>query len=142
MDVEEANRSSRQRTRPKVGGPMLWFAVLGGISAWAMHILVAWSFLEVACLTPGRTTTLQFGGTPGLTASLVAYVATGVPWLVSLLAFLACLRLRSTVRRAGEDLLSGERTHLMIVIGIFLDLFALFALTGSAVGLFVLRPCS
>jgi hypothetical protein len=142
MDVEEANRPSRQRPRRKVGGPMLWFAVLGGIAAWALHILVAWSFLEVACLTPGRTTVLQFGGTPGLTASLVAYVATGLPWLVSLLAFLSCLRLRAKLSKEGEDILSGERTNLLIVIGIFLDLFALFALTGSAVGLFVLEPCA
>jgi hypothetical protein len=142
MDVEEANRSSRHRTRPKVGGPMLWFAVLGGISAWALHILVAWSFLEVACLTPGRTTVLQFGGTPGLTASLVAYVATGLPWLVSLSAFLTGLRLRSRLSREGEDVLSGERTNLLIVIGVFLNLFALAALTGSAVGLLVLEPCS
>jgi hypothetical protein len=142
MDVEEANRSSRPRTRRKVGGPMLWFAVLGGIAAWALHILVAWSFLEVACLTPGRTTTLQFGGVPGLTASLVAYVATGLPWLTSLLAFLTCLRLRSRLSREGEDILSGERTNLLLVMGIFLDLFALAALTGSAIGLFVLEPCS
>jgi hypothetical protein len=103
---------------------------------------VAWSFLEVACLTPGRTTVLQFGGTPGLTASVVAYVATGLPWLVALLAFLNCLRLRSILSRADEDVLSGERTSLLLVLGIFLDLFALAALTGSAVGLFVLEPCS
>jgi hypothetical protein len=142
MDVEEANRSSRQQHRRRVGGPMLWFAVLGGIAAWALHILVAWSFLEVACLTPGRTTVLQFGGTPGLTASLVAYCATGLPWLTALLAFLSCLRLQSRLRREGEDVLSLERTNLLIVMGIFLDLFALAALTGSAVGLFVLEPCS
>ena len=142
MDVEEANRSSRHRTRRKVGGPLLWFAVLGGITAWALHILVAWSFMEVACLTPGRTFTLQFGGKPGLIASVVAYTATGLPWVVALLAFLACLRLRSVLSRQGEDILSGERTNLLIVMGMLLDLFALFALTGSAVGLFVLRPCS
>jgi hypothetical protein len=142
MDVEEVDRSSRQRTPRKVGGPMLWFAVLGGIAAWALHILVAWSFLEVACLTPGRTTTLQFGGMPGPTASLVAYVATGLPWLTALLAFLSCLRLQSRLRRQGEEVLSLERTSLLIVMGIFLDLFALAALTGSAVGLFVLEPCS
>jgi hypothetical protein len=142
MDVDEVNRSSGPRTRPKVGGPRLWFGVLGGASAWALHILVAWSFLEVACLTPGRTTVLQFGGTPGLTASVVAYVATGLPWLVALLAFLNCLRLRSILSRADEDVLSGERTSLLLVLGIFLDLFALAALTGSAVGLFVLEPCS
>jgi hypothetical protein len=142
MDVEEVNRSSRPRTRQKVGGPRLWFGVLGGASAWALHILVAWSFLEVACLTPGRTTVLQFGGTPGLTASVVAYVATGLPWLVALLAFLNCLRLRSILSRADEDVLSRERTSLLLVLGIFLDIFALAALTGSAVGLFVLEPCS
>jgi hypothetical protein len=142
MDVEEVDRSSRPGTRPKVGGPTLWFAVLGGATGWALHILVAWSFMEVACLTPGRTTVLQFGGSPGLTASVVAYTATGLPWVIALLAFLTCLRLRSRMRKAGEDLLSWERTNLLIVIGILLDLFALFALTGSAVGLFVLRPCS
>lgn len=142
MDVEEANRSSRQRTHRKVGGPMLWFAVLGGIVGWSLHVLVAWSFMEVSCLTPGRMTTLQFGGRPGLTASVVAYTATGLPWLVALLAFLMCLRLQSRMRRQGEEILSGERTHLLIVVGIFLDLFALAATTGSAVGLFVLRPCS
>jgi hypothetical protein len=142
MDVEHVDRSTRPSSHRKVGGPMLWFAVLGGATGWALHILVAWSFLEVACLTPGRTTVLQFGGNPGLTASVVAYTATGLPWLVALLAFVTCLRLHSRMREAGEELLAWERTNLLIVIGILLDLFALFALTGSAVGLFVLRPCS
>jgi hypothetical protein len=141
MDVEQVERQPGNESRHRIGGPFLWYSVLGGITAWSLHILVAWSFLEVACLTPGRSTTLQFGGKPGLTASVVAYTATGLPWLVALGALLGCLRLRSRIRSRGEELLSGERTHLLIVIGIFLDVFALAAMTGSAVGLFVLEPC-
>jgi hypothetical protein len=119
----------------------LWFAVIGGIVAWALHIMVAWSFMEVGCLAPGAHSILQQGPAPRSVSAIVAYVATGLPWLVAAVALLTCLRLRSRLRSVAEDAARAERTHLMIVVGLFLNALALAAITGSAVGILVLEPC-
>jgi hypothetical protein len=119
----------------------LWFAVLGGSAAWAVQLLVAWSTLEITCLGPPAGARLQTGGTPGPTAMTVAYAATGVPWLVALLALLTCLRVRSKIRRTPADELATERVNLLVVIGLFLNVMALAAITGGGIALAVLEPC-
>jgi hypothetical protein len=127
---------------PAFRAATLWFGVIGGVVAWALHILVAWSFLEVGCLAPGPHSILQQGPSPRGVTAVVAYVATGLPWLVTALALLVCLRLRARMRSVAEEAPRAERTHLMIVIGLFLNVMALAAITGSAVGILVLRPCT
>jgi hypothetical protein len=137
-----ADSETLEETGPAFGWFTLWFGVIGGVAAWSLHILVAWSFLEVGCLGPASPTILQQGAGPGSVASLVAYLATGVPWVVTVLALLTCVRMRVRMRRARSE--AGprlERTDLMIVIGLFLDVMALAAITGSGVGILVLEPC-
>lgn len=127
---------------PAFGWLTLWFGVLGGAAAWGVHIFVAWSFLEVGCLGRANPDILQQEPGPGAVASLVAYVATGVPWLVALVALLACVRMRLRLRSArADDDARIERTALMVVLGLFLNVMALAAITGSGVGLLVLEPC-
>jgi hypothetical protein len=140
-DTEGAGTHRRVDEPPAFRALTLWFGVIGGIVAWSLHILVAWSFMEVGCLAPGPHSILQRGPDPRGVSAIVAYVATGVPWLVAALALLVCLRLRSRLRSVAEDAPRAERTHLMIVVGLFLNALALAAVTGSGVGILVLRPC-
>jgi hypothetical protein len=137
-----AERETVEDAGPAFGWFTLWFGVVGGVAAWSLHVLVAWSFLEVGCLGPASPTILQQGSGPGTVASVVAYVATGLPWLVALLALLTCIRMRLRMRRAHAEASPRlERTDLMIIIGLFLDVMSLLAVTGSAVGIIVLEPC-
>jgi hypothetical protein len=139
--TDDAETQRPDDAPPAFHAVTLWFGVSGGIVAWALHIMVAWSFMEVGCLAPGAHTILQRGPAPRSVSAIVAYVATGVPWLVAALALLVCLRLRSRLRSVAEDAARVERTQLMIVIGLFLNALALAAITGSAVGILVLEPC-
>jgi hypothetical protein len=123
-------------------GPFLtWFAVLGGVAAWATHLLTAWSVMEVSCFVRLPDYDLQHNGRPSHTEYAVAYGATVLPWLVAALALVACLRLRVLVGRLDDDELAKGRLHLLVVIGLFLDAMMLAAITGGGIALTVLRPC-
>ena len=136
---EEPRSDSAEQ--PRIRPAVLWFGVLGGAVAWAVHLLVAWSFMEVGCIAPGHGPVLQRGAGPGAPAATVAYAATALPWLVAVSALMVCLVLRRRVRRVEVDPLAGGRVGLMLVVGISLDLMAIAAITGGAVGLIVLEPC-
>lgn len=139
MSTVNVMSSSREQTR--IRPAVLWFGVLGGAVAWAVHLLVAWSFMEVGCLAPRQGFVLQRGAGPGSVASTVVYIATGLPWLVAAGALVTCLVLRSRARRLESDPLTSGRLGLMLIIGISLDLMSIAAITGGAVGLLVLEPC-
>jgi hypothetical protein len=139
--VSQQSRDDHSTAARPIRPATLWFGVIGGPVAWATHVLVAWSFMEVSCLALHTGSVLQRGDQPGTVPSLVAYVATGVPWLVAVAALLTSLRLRSRAGRLDPDVLAEGRVGLMLVIGISLDLMSIAAITGSAVGLLVLEPC-
>lgn len=128
-------------TGPRLSPVLLWFAVIGGPVAWSVHLLVSWSTMEVACLTPTPGAVLQRGPAPGPPASTIVYLATALPWVVSVLALLVALRLRRRSRNVDADVLAQGRVGLLLVIGITLDLMSIAAITGGAIGLLVLEPC-
>lgn len=132
---------------------LLWYAVLGGPTAWAIHLFVAWSVMEIACLgVPGRAVH-QRGGDPGTIAWLLTGGGTLLPGLAALGAVLACAWVGRRRRRlaadaasapgAGQapDLLADERIGLLLVLGWFLSLLSLAAIVGGAAALLVLEPC-
>ncbi len=123
----------------------MWFGVLGGVTAWGVHLLLAWSVMELSCISPSGSAVDQRGGNPGTGARLATYLGTGVPLLVAAGALAACLVLRRRCRRleeeAGEDVLALERTRFLLVIGIFLDVMSIAVIVGGAVALAVLEPC-
>jgi hypothetical protein len=125
----------------RVGPILTWFAVVGGVIAWAVHLSVAWSTMELSCLVRYPSYDLQHGGTISRTEYAVTIGAVVVPWVVALLALLACLRLRVLVRRLDDDDLAKGRLHLLVVIGLFLDAMMLAAITGGGIALWVLEPC-
>ncbi len=129
------------RRRDRISPWALWYSVLGGAVAWAVHLLVGWSFEEVGCLAPSAQGMLNRAAGPGGTTTWVVAVTTVVTWLVAAVALLTCLRLRRRLSRLDLDVLAAERTRLLLVIATFLDALALAAITGGAVGLIVLDAC-
>ncbi len=128
------------RSKPRIGGFALWYAVMGGVIAWTFQLAVSWSVMELSCLGPTRGGMYQQAG-DSIGARIVAYAATAVPWLVALGALVTCLVLYARLRRLGADLLAGERTKLMLVIGLFLDAMTLAIITGGGIGLAFVEAC-
>jgi hypothetical protein len=124
-----------------VGPIFTWFAVTGGVVAWAVHLAIAWSTMELSCLVRYPTYDLQHGGTISHTEYAVTIGAVVIPWLVALLALVACVRLWVLARRLDDDDLAKGRLHLLAVIGLFMDAMMLAAITGGGIALYVLEPC-
>ncbi|HEX2298281.1 MAG TPA: hypothetical protein VHH34_07160 [Pseudonocardiaceae bacterium] len=134
------DNESRTPSRParRVGPWLLWFAVLGGSLAWALHLFVGWAVLELACLR-GHSTVL------GLPLRGFAALATGLPLLLAVAATGLAWRLR---RRCGPS--GGEeqqdralgRARFMADVGLALNLFAVAAIVAVGAALLVLEPCA
>lgn len=137
----------------RVGASFLWFAVLGGSSAWGVHLLVAWSVMEVSCFGPAASSTMieQRAGSPGWSAWAWTIGGTVLPWLVAAAAAAAAVVLHRRCGRmqrdmvsdgsAAADSLATERTRFVAVLGIFLNFMALAAITGGGIAMLVLEPC-
>jgi hypothetical protein len=132
--------TTHDRSR-RVGPFLTWFAVLGGVVAWIVHLTTAWMVMELSCFVRYPGYVLQHGGHPSHTQYAVTYAATLGPWLIALLSLVACLRLRSLVGRLDDDDLAKGRLHLLAVMGLYLDAMMLAAITGGAIALYVLEPC-
>jgi hypothetical protein len=126
------------RNAGRVGPWLLWFAVLGGMLAWAFHLLFAWGVAELACMN-GETEVigLPLRGFVGLVTGVplaVALAATGIAWRVW----------RAPADpdgdRSGDR--SVERARFLAQIGFVLDLLAVAATVFGAVALIVLEPCA
>jgi amino acid transporter len=128
------------RSEPRIGGFALWFAVLGGVVAWFFQLGISWSVMELSCLGPTRGGMYQQAG-DSVYARIAAWAGTSVPWLVALAALVTCLLLIARMRRLGADLLAGERTKLLLSIGLFLDAMTLAIITGSGIGLAFVEAC-
>lgn len=127
------------RVSPRVGtigGLLLWFAVLGGAIAWAIHLFAAWSMDELACA--GGHQNLS-----GFPLSAAVGVAVAVPGLVAAAALVAsCLALRRTgAVPAGVEQRSVGRAQLLAVIGVFLNILSLSIIVLGGVATLVLAPC-
>lgn len=136
--------------RPQIRPLLVWYAVLGGPAAWALHLGVAWSVTELACMAPSTNGVYTHGGSLGTTATAAVWLGTVLPWLLTVAAVAACIlvdiqrrRMRDLPRTttAGPDDLARERIALLLVLGWFLSLMSLAAITGGAVALAVLEPC-
>lgn len=119
---------------------MIWFATGGGVLAWALHLGIAWSVAEVSCYGSLDGNILQRAGR-GATAGWVEAGATVLPWLLALAAVITNLAVRRRLRALDPDVLAAGRTGLMLVMGLFLDVMALVAITAGGIGLLVVEPC-
>jgi hypothetical protein len=127
------------RLPPRVallGGILLWFAVLGGVISWTVHAIAAWSIDELACAAGHG----ELAGLP-LTAAVGLAVAIPAVGAVAALAtsWLAWRRTRLD-GLAGADRSVG-RTHLLVIIGLWLNLFSLTMIILGGVATLVLPSC-
>jgi hypothetical protein len=123
-----------------------WYGVAGGPVAWAIHLGTAWSVAELSCLAPSSSGVLLHGGSLGSGSRLAVWLGTGLPWLLALSAVAACALATVWHRRARrtrpDGTTSTERVSLLLVLGWFLSLMSLAAITGGAIALAILEPCS
>lgn len=142
MKVESDVRPEGTDEKVRIPAPALWFAVLGGVVAWTVQLLVDWSFEEVSCIGGGPGAVLQHDAGPSVTTSTIVYVVTGVAWAVAVLALVTALVLRARVKRFAGDVLAEERVKLMLVLAMFLDVMTIAIILGGGIALLVLEPCT
>lgn len=144
---------SGHATRGRIHPLLLWHGVIAGPLAWALHLGTAWSVTELACVAPTSGGVLTHGGSLGGGARWAAWGGTVIPWLIAVSAVAACLLVTLRRRRlralhddsadpTDPDVLAAERVSLLLVLGWFLSLMSLAAITGGGIALAVLEPCA
>lgn len=116
---------------PRVSPALVWFSVVAGFVAWAVHELLAWSAMEIACL----------GSQPGPGLYLFMGLVTGIPFVVALVAFLVGMSLRARMSRVRGDQLAVGRTQLLLTIAPVLNVLSMAAILGDGIAILVLKPC-
>ncbi|RZU75321.1 MULTISPECIES: hypothetical protein [Micromonospora] len=116
------------------GGLLLWYGVLGGAVAWAVHVLAAWSLDELACAAGSE----RVAAVPLWQAVGLAVVIPGLFTVGSLLV--AALVWRRTARAGEEDRAFG-RSRMLAVVGVWANLLFLTIIVLGGVAVLVLPPC-
>ncbi len=117
----------------------LWFAVLGGMSAWAVHFWVGFALVEIDC----RTTFPAFSalGLGGL--ELLLLLITLVFGGVALAAAVVSWRVQERAGTVAEP--DGDGPHALAAFmgrtGLYMSGFFLAAIVLAAVPAFLLRGC-
>jgi hypothetical protein len=119
------------------GGLLLWYGVLGGAVAWAVHLMAAWSMDELTCAAGSA----QISALPLWQAVGLAVVIPGVTAAGSLaVAAFAWARMRQAQRAGTTDDAYG-RSRLLAAVGIWANLFFLSIIVLGGVALLVLPVC-
>lgn len=118
------------RTRDRGRLAALWFALLGGMSAFAAHLLVVFYLVPVSCAVGSRW---------------LVVVPTAILGAVALAAAVTGWRLRG-VESAGPDWpgapgTRGDRARFMAGAGAFLSGLALLIIVYGGISLVVFDPC-
>ncbi|MFC0506458.1 hypothetical protein [Micromonospora costi] len=124
------------RTR-LAGGLLLWYAVLGGAIAWAVHLFVAWGVDELTCAGGSD----RIGAVP---LRLVVALAVVLPALATAGALLAAaFAWRRTARTRPDGIAEGAlgRTRLLALVGLWSNVLFLTIIVLGGVALLVFPPC-
>jgi hypothetical protein len=120
------------------GGLLLWYAVLGGAVAWAVHLLAGWGVDELTCASGSE----RIGAVPLRTVLGAAVVLPALATVGALLA--STLLWRRTAHSPpppdGAERSVG-RSRLLAVVGIWSNLLFLTIIVLGGVALLVLPPC-
>ncbi|MFD1324190.1 hypothetical protein [Micromonospora sonneratiae] len=125
-----------------LGGLLLWFAVLGGALAWAVHLMAAWSVDELVCAAGSEEVA-------GLPLRLVVGLAVVIPAGVTLAALVVSWRAwQQTGRGPESDVPAGadvaramDRSRLLAMVGIWSNLLFLSIIVLGGVATLVFPPC-
>ncbi|WP_169808978.1 hypothetical protein [Microtetraspora fusca] len=114
-------------------GLLLWFGVLGGVVAWALHLITAWGLVELVCHS-GHT------AVAGMSLHAVVITATVLPAAIALAA-LATAWWTSSRELGGWAEWKTDRIRFTAQIGLWLDGLAavIILFGGGAVATF--QPC-
>ncbi|WAL69561.1 hypothetical protein ORV05_17885 [Amycolatopsis cynarae] len=121
------------------GGLLLWFAVLGGAIAWALHLAAAWSTDELACFAGHH----EISGTPLYVVITLMVVIPGVIALAALgTALLVRHRTSGTAVEEGRpDGTRRDRTRLLATVGIWANLLFVAIIAFDGVAVVVIPQC-
>ncbi|SDZ20961.1 hypothetical protein SAMN05444365_10775 [Micromonospora pattaloongensis] len=119
------------------GGLLLWYGVLGGAVAWAVHVLAAWSLDELACAAGSD----HVSGIPLWQALGVAVLVPALAALGSLLVAALVWQRTARARSAGTDNPALGRSRMLAVVGIWANLLFLAIIVLGGVAVLVFPPC-
>ncbi|MFR9778593.1 hypothetical protein ACL02O_21405 [Micromonospora sp. MS34] len=129
-------------TRPEAharlaGGLLLWYGVLGGALAWAVHLLVAWPLDELTCAAGSTSVAaVPLWQAVGLAVALPALVAVG-----ALLVAVLTWRRTTAAQAAGARDRAYGRSRMLAVVGVWANLLFLTIIVLGGVAVLVLPPC-
>ena len=109
---------------------VLWFSILAGPAAWAMHLSVEYFLTTAQCeLAAGDTGLLMFASTAALLGLALAGLYSGV------------VARRETERVAFDRTVETKRRHFMATCGVLLSLLFLAGIVMATIPIILLEPC-
>ncbi|MFC0531703.1 hypothetical protein [Phytohabitans kaempferiae] len=124
----------------RLGGLLMWYAVLGGAVAWSTHLILAWGVTELAC-AGGHN---DVAGVPLRTFVAGAVVLPGLATAAALaVAWPAWRRAVAATRAATDesDRTRAQRAAMMALIGLGADALFLAIIIAGGAALLVFPSC-
>ena len=119
------------------GGLLLWYGVLGGAVAWAVHLLVAWPLDELTCAAGSE----KISAVPLWQAVGLAVVIPGLVTAGSLAVAALTWRRTARAQSAGAQDPAFGRSRMLAVVGIWANLLFLTIIVLGGVAVLVLPAC-
>ncbi|PWU45685.1 hypothetical protein DLE60_24985 [Micromonospora globispora] len=119
------------------GGLLLWYGVLGGAVAWAVHLLVAWPLDELTCAAGSE----KISAVPLWQAVGLAVVLPGLVTAGSLAVAALAWRRTARAQSAGVQDPAFGRSRMLAVVGIWANLLFLTIIVLGGVAVLVLPAC-
>ena len=130
---------------------LLWFAVLGGVVAWSVHLLAGWGLEEIAC-SPVSDGPNVLGVSLTVWIGALTFVLGAVTVAAGLLAWRFWREEGAADPDTGiepgsgdpepEELVRGGRAGFMALFGLAANALFLLMIVYGGVSLLLLRPCA
>jgi hypothetical protein len=113
----------------EVNPPLLWFAALGGVTAWAVHLMVVYPLVHVAC---------------DLGSDLSLHVVSAVTLVIAIVSTVVAWKIWKDTGASMVDSLRGEagRTPFMSLGGFAFGLMMILGIIYGWIPIFVLDACA
>lgn len=119
------------------GGLLLWYGVLGGAVAWAVHLLAAWGLDELTCAAGSE----RVSGVPLWQAVGIAVIVPALATAGSLLVAALVYRRTVQAQSAGDQDRALGRSRMLAVLGVWANLLFLAIIVLGGVAVVVLPAC-